>query len=202
MILHASPSAFGRSVDRPILGRRVVILAGLLAVLLMAASCRAPQPPSSTPAPQLAADEAGLAAGLRELRPMVDPAEAARAAQITVRTIEDAAHTNRLRGGARRRNVAINLGLENWGLCWHWTELLGQRLRDADLRTLEIHWACAHPGSTLREHNAVVMTARGQAFADGLVIDPWRRGGRLTWIPVAEDRYPWNHDAAAEARWK
>jgi len=197
-----SPPATDRSSHRPLCRRQIFSLVSLLAVLLAGASCRTLRPPSAYAAPHLAAEETELADALRQLSPTVQPAEAGRAARVTVRTVTDARHTNGLHGGALRRNVAINLGLEHWGLCWHWTELLGQKLRDADFRTLEIHWACAHPGSTFREHNAVVVTARGQPFADGLVIDPWRRGGQLTWIPVADDRYPWNHDAAAESRWK
>jgi hypothetical protein len=45
--------------------------------------------------------------------------------------------------------------------------------------------------ATLLEHNGIVVTAKGQSFEDGIVLDPWRKGGRLAWAKVAEDRYPW-----------
>jgi hypothetical protein len=139
---------------------------------------------------------------LRDLGPSVDPSESQRLARVIVRTVEDARVASALDGGALRRNVAVNLGLRDWGLCWHWTEHLGQRLRPEPLQSLTLHWACAHSGSTLREHNALVITARGQPFAEGLVIDPWRRGGHLTWLRVAEDRYPWKHEPHSEVRWR
>jgi hypothetical protein len=49
----------------------------------------------------------------------------------------------------------------------------------------------AHPGSDLREHNSVVITARDQPFETGLVLDPWRNSGELYWAAAAHDDYPW-----------
>jgi hypothetical protein len=37
------------------------------------------------------------------------------------------------------------------------------------------------------ENNALVVTARGQRFEDGIVLDAWRRAGRLWWSPVMKD---------------
>jgi hypothetical protein len=169
-------------------------------------SCRGLRPADQSrsdprPSAELAAEEAGLAEALRALGPSVQPAEARHVARVIVQTVEDARMTNGLAGGARRRNVAVNLGLHDWGLCWQWTELLGRRLQRESLATLHPRWACAHAGSTLREHNALVLTVRGGPFPEGLVIDPWRRGGRLTWVRVSDDRYPWKHEPWSEARW-
>ena len=173
-----------------------------LAAMVWAAGCRTPQPAAPRPAPALAAEEARLDRALRDLGPAVDPAESQRLARVIVGTVEEARVASGLAGGALRRNVAVNLGLRDWGLCWHWTEHLGERLRREPLRSFAFHWGCAHAGSTLREHNALVVTARGRPFAEGLVIDPWRRGGRLTWVRVADDRYPWIHEPHSEARWE
>jgi hypothetical protein len=42
----------------------------------------------------------------------------------------------------------------------------------------------------------VVVTARSQPFQDGLVIDGWRRAGRLYWTKVTkDDEYQWKEDA-------
>jgi hypothetical protein len=43
-------------------------------------------------------------------------------------------------------------------------------------------------------HSTVVVTARNQPFEKGLVLDPWRNSGRLYWIPVKADRYPWEKE--------
>lgn len=176
-----------------------------LAVLALAAAgslgCQTPRA-VPRPAGHLAAEQTRLARALHGLGPPVSTTEAERAARSIVQTVEQARMANRLQGGAIPRNLAVNLGLHDWGLCWHWTELLGRSLQSENLRTLQVHWGCAHAGSTLREHNAVVITARGQTFADGLVVDPWRQGGLLTWIRVGDDRYPWRHEPWSEARWR
>jgi hypothetical protein len=49
----------------------------------------------------------------------------------------------------------------------------------------------AYRGSELREHNCVVITAEGQDFFRGIVLDPWRNSGNLYWARVTADSYPW-----------
>ena len=88
-------------------------------------------------------------------------------------------------------NLLIRIGLKNRGLCYHWTEDLMGRLQKLDLKTYQFHWGVAHRGSELREHNSVVITAKGQTFDEGLVLDPWRNSGNLYWSSVKTDRYPW-----------
>lgn len=181
--------------------RRFVCWVLLACGLSAGSACRSARLPARRAAAELVSEQAQLARALRRLGPGVQVAEAERAAHVLVQAVEEARLVGRLEGGAVRRNLAVNLGLHDWGLCWHWTELLGRRLKEEEFRTLRLHWGCAHAGSTLREHNAVILTAPGQAFADGLVVDPWRKGGQLTWIRVAEDRYPWKHEPWSESRW-
>jgi hypothetical protein len=88
-------------------------------------------------------------------------------------------------------NLLIRVGLKDRGLCYHWTEDLLKQLQSLNLRTYQLHWGVAHRGSELREHNSVVITARGQAFEKGLVLDPWRNSGDLYWAMIKTDRYPW-----------
>jgi hypothetical protein len=88
-------------------------------------------------------------------------------------------------------NVLIRVGLKDRGLCYHWTEDLLKQLQSLDLRTYQLYWGVAHRGSELREHNSVVITARGQAFEKGMVLDPWRNSGDLYWALIKTDRYPW-----------
>jgi hypothetical protein len=53
-------------------------------------------------------------------------------------------------------------------------------------KTLVLHWGEAYPNTT-SENNALVVTARNQRFEDGILLDGWRRAGRLFWCPVKKD---------------
>jgi hypothetical protein len=88
-------------------------------------------------------------------------------------------------------NVLVRMGLKDRGLCHHWTADLMKELQQLELKSFQLYWGVAHRGSELREHNTVVIAARGQEFEDGLVLDPWRNSGELYWISVKDDRYPW-----------
>ena len=88
-------------------------------------------------------------------------------------------------------NVLVRVGLKDRGLCYHWTEDLMKRLYLLELKNFQLHWGVAYRGSELREHNSVVVTARGQKFEEGIVLDPWRNSGELYWARVKNDRYPW-----------
>jgi len=88
-------------------------------------------------------------------------------------------------------NVFVRIGLKDRGLCYHWTEDLIKRLQSLDLKTFQLHWGVAYRGSELREHNSVIITARGEAFEKGMVLDPWRNSGDLYWALITADTYPW-----------
>ena len=88
-------------------------------------------------------------------------------------------------------NIFVKMGLRDRGLCYQWTEDLMSHLMALELKDYQLRWAVAHRGSDLREHNTVVVTADGQPFEDGLVLDPWRNSGKLYWVVVKKDTYPW-----------
>ena len=88
-------------------------------------------------------------------------------------------------------NLFIQMGLRDRGLCYHWTEDLMSRLNTLQLKSYQLRWGVAYRGSDLREHNTVVITTNGQPFENGLVLDPWRHSGKLYWVVVKYDRYPW-----------
>ncbi|MFC1578474.1 hypothetical protein ACFL36_05630 [Thermodesulfobacteriota bacterium] len=88
-------------------------------------------------------------------------------------------------------NVFVRMGIKDRGLCYHWTEDLIKRLQSLDLKTYQLHWGVAYRGSELREHNSVVITAIGEAFEKGMVLDPWRNSGDLHWALIQTDTYPW-----------
>jgi hypothetical protein len=126
-----------------------------------------------------------------DLSPDAEPAESRLVAQTVLRESYVLASQYRLTRPPIVHNALVNLKLKRRGLCWHWTEDLLARLRALPLPHFEFHWGIAHPGELFREHNSVIVTARGSEFASGLVLDPWRGSGELYWVPVATDSYPW-----------
>ena len=95
-------------------------------------------------------------------------------------------------------NVLVRIGLKDRGLCHHWTVDLMEQLELLELKTYHLYWGVAHRGSELREHNSVVVAAKGQRFDEGIVLDPWRNSGELHWTPVKNDRYPWRERPRSE----
>jgi hypothetical protein len=87
-------------------------------------------------------------------------------------------------------NFLVNSGFKQRGLCYEWAEDLLAQLQTFKLESLELHWGIAR-ANTAREHNSIVVTVRGQPFEEGIVLDAWRRSGRLVWSPVSTDKYPW-----------
>jgi hypothetical protein len=88
-------------------------------------------------------------------------------------------------------NFLINSGITKRGLCFQWAEDMLATLDSLKLATLELHWGEARAG-TMRENNAIVVTAKGEPFQSGIVIDCWRHSGRVHWGSVAADHFfPW-----------
>ena len=135
-----------------------------------------------------------LAEDLSALSPRVTTQEANRLARAAHATSAKLARRYAPVASPHFQNFLVNTGLKKRGLCHHWARDLGEQLATLKLRTLTLHWGISRAG-TLREHNAVVVTARGQPFERGIVLDAWRHSGRLFAAPVASDRYPWKRDA-------
>lgn len=88
-------------------------------------------------------------------------------------------------------NSLVNLGLRPRGKCYQYAEDLFARLDALELTQFDLYWAVADKGDLLHEHSAVVATAKGQPFSEGIVLDGWRHAGKLRWAHVRDDRYPW-----------
>ena len=80
----------------------------------------------------------------------------------------------------------VNVGMRKRGWCGHWAQDIGAHLKELKLKTLVLHWGEAYPG-TSSENNCLVVTARNQSFENGIIIDGWRRAGRLFWCQVKKD---------------
>ena len=163
----------------------------LLALAFLFSGCTAAR--RSLPADEAAISSkvAVLQGRLAGLAPLPDPVEARRAAETAVTFSLRLADAYRVVPPARWHNLLIQMGIRERGLCFHWTEDLMKRLQELGLSSLDLHWGVAHRGSDLREHNSVVITAAGQPFETGLVLDPWRQSGDLFWARVDRDVYPW-----------
>ncbi len=133
---------------------------------------------------------ADLAGKLRGLGPSVDRHEAALTAETACAYSLELARQYRVVRPALFHNVLVNIGVRQRGLCFQWADDLSAKLQTIHLRTLEIRRGVARL-NTRREHSSVVLTAPGQPFEQGIVLDAWRRSGRLYWSDVQEDKYPW-----------
>jgi len=93
-------------------------------------------------------------------------------------------------------NFLVNSGIRKRGLCFQWAEDMLAALDALKLASLELHWGEARAG-TMRENNAIVVTAKGKPFQSGIVLDCWRHSGRVHWNSVAADHFfPWKENAA------
>lgn len=156
-----------------------------LCTMLFLANCGVPSG-ARTP------DIIGLSTGIAALDPSVDADEAQRMAEIAYRyTLELRAAYN-VTDGALLHNTKVNQGLRPRGLCWHWADDLEARLRQEGFESLTLHRAIANHDTIRIEHSTVIVSAKGAAWHEGIVLDPWRYGGYLFWAPVPEDkRYAW-----------
>ena len=143
------------------------------------------------------AAEAQLRTKLAMLSPTVRVDEAEKLALCAYKTSRRLAREYRVVFPPALNNILINTGGRNRGLCYHWTEDLMLQLDALKLETLELHWGEAF-ARTFSENNGVVVTAKGQPFGQGIVLDSWRYQGRLYWGPVRKDPegYPWKENKA------
>lgn len=145
-----------------------------------------------------AAASRALEAALLALPGRPDPGDAARLARAALDATADLHARYRPLRPPQLGNMAFHMGLRERALCCHWAQDLLRALSRLELRSFDLHWGVAHHGSSLREHNTVVAVPKGARFEQGLVLDPWRDSGRLTYVRADRDRYPWKlHPADA-----
>ena len=141
-----------------------------------------------------------LIARIARLGPGVDPEEARRVVQEAYTTGRDLKREWRVVWPPGLQNYLVHVGARKGGLCFQWAGRLLLRLDALHLQTLELHWAESFI-NTASEHNVIVVTARGQPFAQGILLDNWRYGGRLVWGPVTADpHYEWKENRAEVAK--
>lgn len=171
-------------------------LAALLVTLsLLAAGC-APAPKDASPD-----DIDRLARQIEALGPGVDPREAARAARIAYTYSLQLREEYNVTDGPIIHNAKVNNGLRERGLCVHWAEDIEKRLDAEGFETLEMHRAIAEGNEFRIDHSTAVISARGDGFEEGIVLDPWRFGGVLYWALTPQDaKYFWEPQMEVLAR--
>ena len=85
------------------------------------------------------------------------------------------------------------MGLKPRGLCWYWAMDMESRINAEGFETLTMHRAIANADNPfLIDHSTAIIARAGDAWDEGIVLDPWRFGGRLFWDQVEDDtRYTW-----------
>ena len=145
------------------------------------------------------ADE--LANQLARLSRRVDPNEAKLLAECAYATVAQLRQEYRPFGTPIFNNFLVYHGLKKRGYCFQWSEDLLLALDKLKLKTLELHWGDTYR-DTWRENNCLVVTAKGQAFDRGMILECWRHFGHLRWnlVPSDQDRYYENPEWAEKVR--
>ena len=140
------------------------------------------------------ADAEKLAGQLAALSPRVDRNEAELLADCAYATVARLRREYRMFGTPIFNNFLVYHGWRKRGYCWQWTEDLLLALDTLKLKTLELHWADAYR-DTWQENNCLVVTAKGQAFEHGMILECWRHFGHLRWNLVPSDQDPYYENA-------
>jgi hypothetical protein len=132
--------------------------------------------------------------------PTVRPDEAERVVNCAYTTGRELAREWRVVWIPGVQNFLVNIGARKGGLCFQWASELLIRLNALKLQTLDLHWAESYAG-TSAEHNVIVVTAKGQPFEKGILLDNWRYEGSLIYGGVTTDpEYRWTENPAELAR--
>jgi hypothetical protein len=120
------------------------------------------------------------------LSPRVRTEEAARLAECAYITVSQLRRQYRMFGTPIFNNFLVYHGIRKRGYCFQWAEDLLVALDALKLNSLELHWGESNVGNW-RENNCIVVTAKGQPFNRGIVLDCWRHFGHLRWNAVTAD---------------
>src|SRR5438034_4519039 len=136
-----------------------------------------------------------LANQLAALSPRVNREEAKLMAECAYATVSKLRREYRMFATPIFNNFLIYHGLRKRGYCYQWSEDLLIALDRLKLTSLELHWGEANPGNW-RENNCIVVTAKGQPFNRGIMLECWRHLGQLYFGPIASDWEPYVENSA------
>lgn len=136
-----------------------------------------------------------LAGDLASLSARVNREEAKLLADCAFATVSKLRREYRMFGTPIFNNFLIYHGLRKRGYCYQWSEDLLIALAALRLKSLELHWGEYDPG-TWRENNCIVVTAKGQPFQHGIMLECWRHLGHLYFGPVVSDYEHYEENSA------
>src|SRR5215471_4327776 len=134
-----------------------------------------------------------LANQLAKLSRRVDPNEAKLLADCAYATVARLRPEYNMFATPIFNNFLVYHGWRKRGYCYQWTEDLLLALDTLNLKTLELHWADAYR-DTWQENNCLVVTAKGQAFEHGMILECWRHFGHLRSNLVPSDGDPYQEN--------
>lgn len=148
-------------------------------------------------------EEPALVARIRALSPTISADDARRVTYCAVTSGLELARQWHVSGVSRwlpgLQNLYVKIGARKGGYCFQYCSALLRQLDAMKLQTVEFHWAESQPG-TMSENNAIVVTARGQPFEKGVLLDNWRAQGHLAWTDVSKDpEYRWKENKSFAA---
>jgi len=129
-----------------------------------------------------------LADRIVALSPTIRPDEAERLSETAYLTVRRLTVEYQMTWPSGVQNYLIATGQRKRGYCFHWAEDIITALAKLKLQTIELHWAEAFPRSS-GEHNVPVVTAVGQPYWQGIMLDGWRYAGVLYTSGVKEDMH-------------
>jgi hypothetical protein len=136
-----------------------------------------------------------LASQLAALSPRVNREEARLLAACAYATASKLRRKYRMFGTPIFNNFLVHWGIRKRGYCFQWAEDLLVTLDALKLTSLELHWGEANSGNW-RENNCIVVTAKGQPFNRGIILDCWRQLGHLRYGPVLSNADPYVENSA------
>ncbi len=159
----------------------------VLSVLVLAACGTGPAVSTNS------AEVRELALNIQAMSADVDPEEAQRAARIAYEYTVVLAKQYQITDPPLVHNTKVNMGIKPRGLCYQWADDIEKRLEQENFQTLDLHRAIANADNPFRlEHSTAIISAMGDDMYGGIVLDPWRLGGRLYWDQTVEDtKYNW-----------
>lgn len=131
-----------------------------------------------------------LAIELRQLAPNSTPQAAQQLAETAVNRAEQLRTEYGVTLAPWLHNIEVNSGIKPRGLCFHYAKDLAVAVQPQLSPYWQMYRVQARPKQLL-EHNAIVITRKGDDWKNGIVLDAWRNAGVLYFGDVMADKYPW-----------
>ena len=187
------------AIPHPVCRRLVIVFMLAVGIFALCTSVAIAEQQQRSASFQVARNDSAAAHSLANkiaaLSPKVDREEANLLARCAYVTVSQLRRQYRMFGTPIFNNFLIYHGIRKRGYCFQWAEDLLVALDTLKLDSLELHWGESNAGNW-RENNCIVVTAKGQPFNRGIILDCWRHFGHLRWNAVTADEDPYVENRA------